>query len=62
MLIVTKVVAAGVAALALGGVPSPDLGLSEQPALTSSNDLAQALPQPPCTSGCNVWRLMYDGR
>lgn len=62
MLIVTKVVAAGVTALALGGAPSPNMSLVERPVPASSSDLAQTLAQTPCTSGCNVWRLMYDGR
>lgn len=62
MLMVTKVVAAGVTALAFGGTPSPNSGPADLSRSAEPVVAAQAYPASQCTSGCNVWRLMYDGR
>lgn len=63
MLMVTKVVAAGVTALLIGGTPSPNGGALDVSPLASSPVVAvQTLGDSPCAGGCNVWRLIYDGR
>lgn len=62
MLMVTKVVAAGVTALVIGGTPSPNGGTSDLSPLAPQVVAAQAYGESPCAGGCNVWRLIYDGR
>lgn len=62
MLMVTKVVAAGVTALVIGGAPSPNSGASDLSPLASPVVAAQTHGDSPCVGGCNVWRLIYDGR
>lgn len=65
MLMVTKVVAAGVTALAMGGVPTPGAdpagpSLSASPVVETQLNTSQVSAA--CPSGCNVWRMIYDGR
>lgn len=65
MLMVTKVVAAGLTAVVMGGVPAPGsdpagLSLSASPVVEMQMNSSQASPA--CQSGCNVWRTIYDGR
>lgn len=65
MLMVTKVVAVGVTALVMGGTPAPGtdpggLALSASPLGAAQLDNSQTTPA--CPSGCNVWRMIYDGR
>lgn len=65
MLMVTKVVAAGLTAVVMGGVPAPGsdpagLSLSASPVVETQMNSSQAGPV--CPSGCNVWRTLYDGR
>lgn len=62
MLMVTKVVAAGVTALAFGGAPSPNIGVADQTRPAEPVVAVQAHPDAQCPNGCNVWRLIYDGR
>ncbi|CAA2106155.1 hypothetical protein [Variovorax paradoxus] len=64
MLMVTKVVVVGATALAMGGVPAPgsdpaNTSVSASPVVAAVNT-SQASPA--CPSGCNVWRMIYDGR
>ncbi|MDM0006194.1 hypothetical protein QTI51_10895 [Variovorax sp. J22G73] len=65
MLMVAKVVAVGATALVMGGTPAPasDRGgaaLSASP--VASAELNSTQTGPACPSGCNVWRMIYDGR
>ncbi len=64
MLMVTKVIAVGVTAIAMGGTPVPGSdpaeSLSAGPVAAAESNSSQASPA--CPSGCNVWRMIYDGR
>jgi hypothetical protein len=65
MLMVAKVVAVGATALVMGGTPAPAsdpdaLALSASPVASAELNSTQASPA--CASGCNVWRVIYDGR
>lgn len=63
MLMVTKVVAAGVTAFALGGSPSPNVGTADVALAAQPAAVAQSVYRDSqCVSGCNVWRMIYDGR
>jgi hypothetical protein len=65
MLMVAKVMAVGATALVMGGTPAPasdptGLALSASP--VASAELNSTQTSPACPSGCNVWRMIYDGR
>lgn len=64
MLMVAKVMVVGATALVMGGVPSPgsdpaDLSVSASPVVAAANTSQTTAA---CPSGCNVWRMIYDGR
>lgn len=65
MLMITKVVAVSVAAVVMGGTPVP--GSDPAGSSLSASSIAVAQPdispaRPSCPSGCNVWRMISDGR
>jgi len=65
MLMVTKVVAVSVTALVVGGTPSPGSDPADLSLFVSPVAATQANPSPvraACPNGCNVWRMIYDGR